>query len=152
MSGLAAITLLILTALLEVATPALRSRRLPARRPDEDTEARLRRHFATESRRARRAAWLLRITLLAALSACVLLAPVGNRLIVALIVVAGLALLHAGSGVLRRPGIASKIAARVMLWPLSPYFWLLPSARSGQHAAPRDPDETIADIADALAS
>lgn len=154
MSGLAAVVLLILTVLLEAATPALRSRRLPARRPGDTAALRLRRRFATEPRRARRAAWLLRITLLGALSACVLLAPIENRMTVALITIAGLALLLvlAGGGALRRPGKPSERAAAVMLWPLAPYFLLLPSARSGQPAARRDPDETIADIADALAS
>lgn len=154
MSGLAAIVLLILTALLEAATPALRSRRLPARRPGDNVTLRLRRKFATESRRARRAAWLLRVTLLGAITACVLLAPIENRMTVALIAGAGLALLLAlaGGSVLRRPGIQSEFAAAVMLWPLAPFFLLLPSARSGQPATRRDPDETIADIADALAS
>ena len=152
MSGLTAIALLILTALLEVATPVLRSRRLPPRRPGDSAALRLRRRFATEPRRARRATWLLRVSLLGALSACVLLAPIENRMTVAIIAVAGLALLLAGGGALRRPGIQSEYAAAVMLWPLAPYFLLLPSARSGQPAARRDPDETIADIAEALAS
>ena len=154
MSGLAAIVLLILTALLEAATPALRSRRLPARRPGDSAALRLRRRFATEPRRARRAAWLLRITLLGAIAACVLLAPIEIRMTVALIAVAGLAFLLAlaGGGALRRPGIQSEFAAVVMLWPLAPFFLLLPAARSGQPATRRDPDETIADIADALAS
>jgi CBS domain containing-hemolysin-like protein len=154
LSGLAAVALLILIALLEAATPALRSRRLPARRPDDTAALRLRRRFATEPRRARRAAWLLRITLLGALSACVLLAPIENRMTVALITIAGLALLLAlaGGGALRRPGQPSERAAAVLLWPLAPYFLLLPPARSEQPAARRDPDETIADIADALAS
>ena len=146
--------LLILTALLEAATPALRSRRLPARRPDDSAALRLRRRFATEPRRARRAAWLLRITLLGAIAACALLAPIEIRMTVALVAVAGLAflLVLAGGGALRRPGKPSERAAAVMLWPLAPYFLLLPPARSGQPAARRDPDETIADIADALAS
>ena len=152
MSGLAAVTLLILIALLEVATPALRSRRLPARRSGDRVALRLRRRFATESRRARRAGWLLRITLLGALLASVLLTPIEDRLAVALMALAGLALLLAGGGALRRPGTASDVAAAAMLWPLAPYFWLLPSGRSGKQAARRDPDETIADIADALAS
>jgi len=154
LSSLAAIALLILTALLEVATPTLRSRRLPARRPDDGAQLRLRRRFATESRRARRAAWLLRITLLAALVACVFFAATEIRMTLALIVVAGLALLTAlaGGGALRRPGMLSRLAAATMLWLLAPYFLLLPSARKGQAAARRDPDETIADIADALAS
>jgi CBS domain containing-hemolysin-like protein len=154
LSGLAAVVLLILTALLEAATPALRSRRLPARRPGDTAALRLRHRFATEPRRARRAAWLLRITLLGALSACVLLAPIENRMTVALITIAGLALLLAlaGGGVLRRPGKPGERAAAVMLWPLAPYFLLLPPARSGQLAARRDPDETIADIAEAFVS
>jgi CBS domain containing-hemolysin-like protein len=154
LSGLAAIVLLILTALLEAATPALRSRRLPARRPGDSAALRLRRRFATEPRRARRAAWLLRNTLLGAIAACALLAPIEIRMTVALIAVAGLAFLFAlaGGGALRRPGIQSEIAAVVMLWPLAPFFLLLPAARSGQPATRRDPDETIADIADALAS
>jgi Mg2+/Co2+ transporter CorB len=154
LSGLAAVALLFLTALLEVATPALRSRRQPVRRPGDSAALRLRRRFATEPRRARRAAWLLRITLLGAVLACVLLAPAESQMTVALIAVAGLALLLAltGAGTLRRPGVQSKSAAAVMLWLLAPFFLLLPSARSGQPATPRDPDETIADIADALAS
>jgi CBS domain containing-hemolysin-like protein len=154
LSGLAAIVLLFLTALLDAATPALRSRRLPARQSGDSAAFRLRRRLATEPRRARRAAWLLRITLLGAIAACVLLAPIEIRMTVALIAVVGLALLQAlaGGGVLRRPGKPSERAAAVMLWPLAPYFLLLPPARSGQPAARRDPDETIADIADALAS
>ena len=52
MSGLAAIALLILTALLEVATPALRSRRLPARRPGDGAALRLRRRFAAAPAKA----------------------------------------------------------------------------------------------------
>ena len=83
-----------------------------------------------------------------------LLAPIEIRMTVALIAVAGLAFLLAlaGGGALRRPGIQSEFAAVVMLWPLAPFFLLLPAARSGQPATRRDPDETIADIADALAS
>ncbi|MSQ91839.1 MAG: CBS domain-containing protein [Gammaproteobacteria bacterium] len=154
MSGLAAIVLLFLTALLDAATPALRSRRLPARQPGDSAALSLRRRFATEPRRARHAAWLLRITLLGAIAACVLLAPIEIRMTVALIAVVGLAFLLAltGGSALRRPGIQSEFAAVVMLWPLAPFFLLLPAARSGQPAARRDPDETIADIADALAS
>jgi len=71
---------------------------------------------------------------------------------VALITIAGLALLLAGGGALRRPGKPGERAAAVMLWPLAPCFLLLPPARSGQLAEQRDPDETIADIAEALAS
>ncbi|MFZ2507997.1 MAG: hypothetical protein WAW79_05975, partial [Steroidobacteraceae bacterium] len=77
--------LLILTALLEIAMPALRSRRLPARRPGDRAVLRLRRRFATEPRRARRAAWLLRITLLVALLLALMLTPVENRMTVALV-------------------------------------------------------------------
>jgi Mg2+/Co2+ transporter CorB len=140
--------------MLEAATPALRSRRLPAPHADDGAALRLRHRFATAPRRARRAAWLLRISLLGALSACVLLAPAEGRLPVALIAVAGLTLLLvlAGGGALRRPGVQSEFAAAVMLWLLAPFFLLLPSAKSGQAAAAHDPDETIADIADALAS
>jgi Mg2+/Co2+ transporter CorB len=154
LSGLAAIALVILTALLEAATPALRSRRLPPQRAREGVAPGLRRRFATEPRRARRAAGLLRITLLGALLACVLLAPIENQLAVALISAAGLALLLAltGSGALRRSGRQSELASAVMLWLLAPFFLLLPSARRGQPAPRRDPEETIADIADALAS
>ncbi len=151
---MAAIALLILTALLEIATPALRSRRLPARRPGDSAALRLRRRFATEPRRARRAAWLLRITLLGALLLSLLLTPVENRMTVALVTVAVLALLLglAAGGPLRRPGVPSRLAGALMLWLLTPYFLLLPSARGGQPATRRDPDETIADIADALAT
>ncbi len=154
MTGLAAIALLILIALLETATPALRSRRLPARRPTDGAVRRLRRRFATEPRRARRAAWLLRISLLGAVVAAVLLAPAEGRMTVALIAVAGLCLLLVltAGGALRRPGIQSEFAASVMLWLLAPFFLLLPAAPSGKHAKARDPDETIADIADALAT
>jgi Mg2+/Co2+ transporter CorB len=154
LSGLAAILLLILTAMLEAATPALRSRRQPPQRQGDSAALHLRRRFATEPRRARRAATLLRITLLGAIAACVLLAPAEDRLTVALIAGAGFALLLAlaGGTALRRPGIQSELAAAVMLWPLALIFLLLPAARSGQPAKRRDPDETIADIADALAS
>ncbi|MGB5133495.1 MAG: transporter associated domain-containing protein, partial [Steroidobacteraceae bacterium] len=97
---------------------------------------------------------LLRIALIAAVAACVLLAPIDERMSVALIAVAGLSLLLAltAGGVLRRPGIQSEFAAGVMLWLLAPFFVLLPAATRSQPAAARDPDETIADIADALAS
>jgi Mg2+/Co2+ transporter CorB len=151
---MAAIALLILTALLEIATPALRSRRLPARRPRDRAALRLRHRFATEPRRARRAAWLLRITLLGALLLSLMLTPVEDRMTVALVTVAVLALLlgFAAGGALRRPGVPSRLAAALMLWLLAPYFLLLPSARGGQSATRRDPDETIADIADALAT
>lgn len=154
MTGLAVIALLILTGMLETATPALRSRRLPARRPDDGPARRLRRRFATEPRRARRAAWLLRVTLLGAVAAAVLLAPPEERMTVALVAVAGLCLLLVltAGGVLRRPGSLSEFAASVMLWVLAPFFLLLPAAPRGQRSAARDPDETIADIADALAS
>ncbi len=149
-----AIALLLLTGLLAAALPALRSRRLAAPRPGDGPALRLRRRFASEPRRARRAAWLLRIALLAALPACTLLAAGEGRMPAALVSIAGLALLLAleGGGTLRRPGMRSERAATVMVWLLAPFFLLLPSRRDRQPPAARDPNETIADIADALAN
>jgi len=154
LTGLAAIALLILAGLLETATPALRSRRLRPQQPIDGTARRLRRRFATEPRRARRAAWLLRITLLAALASCALLAPPEGRMTVALLAIAGLCLLLVltAGGALRRPGPLSEFAASAMLWLLAPFFLMLPAAPRSQTASARDPEQTIADIADALAS
>jgi Mg2+/Co2+ transporter CorB len=67
---------------------------------------------------------------------------------------AGLALLFLlrGSGRLRRAGGPGERAAAIAIWLLAPFFLLLPPTPAARHAPPRDPEETIADLADALAT
>jgi len=134
--------------------PSLRSRRLPAPRAAEDMRLKLRRRFVAEPRRLRRAAWLLRVGLLASLCGSALLTPGARLAPVAFLTITGLALLLAleGGGLLRRPGAASERAAALMVWLIAPFFLLLRLRGDTPLTAIRDPDETIADIADALAS
>ena len=110
--------------------------------------------LASEPRRTRRAALCLQIVLLAALASCTLLAPAGSRLPIALVSIAGLAVLYAlsASKVLQRRGRISEGAAAVIAWLIAPFFLLLVPRGGGGPPAPRSPDDTIADIADALAS
>ena len=153
-SALSVVVLMLLIGLLDAALPVLRFRRLPPRRPDRLRANALRSRLASEPRRTRRAALCLRIVLLAALAGCTLLAPTGGRLPIALVAVVGLAalsLLSAG-GALQRRGRISEGAAAVIAWLIAPLFVLLAPRGSGGPPALRSPDDTIADIADALAS
>ncbi len=143
---------LALLALLEAAMPALRTRR-PAG-PGSGVLARLRRRIAAEPRRARRATLALRALLLVVLMLAVGLAPADLRGLAGTLAMAGLAILLAlaGGGWLRRPGPFGRSAASAMTWLLAPFFLGQPPAGARRSAAPRDPAETIADIADALAT
>ncbi len=143
---------LALLALLEAAMPALRTRR-PAG-PGSGSLARLRRRIAAEPRRARRATLALRALLLVALLLAVGLAPAGTQGLAGAIAIAGLVILLAlaGGGWLRRPGLFGRWAAGAMTWLLAPFFLGPPGVGTARRAPPRDPAETIADIADALAT
>ncbi len=149
---LAVLALLLLLATLEAAMPALRTRR--RLRAGARAQSQLRRRIGAEPRRTRHATLALRGTLLIALLVAVWLAPPPVRGATAMIAIAGLALLVAlaGSGWLRRPGPLGEAAAAVMVWPLAPFFLALRPAAGRQAPALRDPAETIADIADALAT
>jgi CBS domain containing-hemolysin-like protein len=149
---IAVLLLVILLALLEAAMPALRSRR-PSRWA-AGWIARLRRQIGAEPRRARHATQALRATLLLLLAGTAWMAPQAARATVALIAVTGLAglLVMAGGGWLRRPGGAGRWAAACIFWLLAPFFLLLRPASSARPPAPSDPSETVADIADALAT
>jgi CBS domain containing-hemolysin-like protein len=148
----AVLLLIMLLALLEAAMPALRSRR-PARRAAGWT-ARLRRQIGAEPRRARHATQALRATLLLLLVGATFLSPPAARTAVALIAVTGLAglLVMAGGGWLRRPGRAGSWAAACKFWLVAPFFLVLRPAHNARSPAPSDPSETVADIADALAT
>lgn len=148
----AVLLLIILLALLEAAMPALRSRR-PTRRA-ADWTAKLRRQIGAEPRRARHATQTLRATLLLLLVGAAWLSPPPARSTVALIAVTGLAGLFvmAGGGWLRRPGRTGSWAASWIFWLLAPFFLLLRPASNARPPAPSDPSETVADIADALAT
>ena len=151
-AALAALALLLLLAALEAAMPALRTRR---RLPGGDgTLAPLRRRIRAEPRRTRHATLALRGTLLIALLLVVWLAPPRAQAAIAFGAAAGLALLVAlaGSGWLRRPGPLGEAAAAVIVWPLAPFFLALRPAPGARRPAAHDPAETIADIADALAT
>ncbi len=148
----AVLLLIILLVLLEAAMPALRSRR-PTRRAAGRT-TRLRRQIGAEPRRARHATQALRATLLLLLVGAAWLSPPAARTTVALIAVTGLAglLVMAGGGWLRRPGRAGSWASACIFWLLAPFFLLLRPANNARPPAPSDPSETVADIADALAT
>jgi CBS domain containing-hemolysin-like protein len=145
---------MLLIGLLDTALPVLRARRLPPRRRDQPMASVLRSRLASEPRRTRRAALWLQIVLLAALAGCTLLAPADSRLPIALVSIAGLAVLSAlsASRVLQRRGRIREGAAAVIAWLIAPFFLLLVPRGGGGPPAPRSPDDTIADIADALAS
>jgi CBS domain containing-hemolysin-like protein len=148
----AVLLLIILLALLEAAMPALRSRR--PRRRVAGWAARLRRQIGAEPRRARHSTQALRATLLLLLVGAAWLSPPAARGTVALIAVTGLAglLVMAGGGWLRRPGRAGGWASACIFWLLAPFFLLLRPVSSARAPAPSDPSETVADIADALAT
>jgi len=149
---LTVLALLLLLAALEAAMPALRTRR--RLRSGAGSIPRLRRRIGAEPRRARHATLALRGTLLIALLLAVWLAPEPARGATAFAAAAGLALLVAlaGSGWLRRPGPLGEAAAALMAWLLAPFFLALRPVAGVRAPATRDPSETIADIADALAT
>ncbi len=148
----AVLILIILLAMLEAAMPALRSRRRV--RVAAGGIARLRRQIGAEPRRARHATQALRAVLLLLLVIAAWAAPPPARPAVALIAVTGLAGLVAvtGGGWLRRPGRLGDGAAACIFWLLVPFFLLLRPAPNARQPAQSDPSETIADIADALAT
>lgn len=151
---LAAFALVLLAGLVEAAMPVLRARVRAHGAARESLPRRLRRRIGSEPRRARLASSLLRTTLLAGLIACIALAPAPVRLPVAVIAAAGLALLFLllGNGWLRRGPRHGERAAAIAVWLLAPFFLLLPRAPVARPSPPRDPEETIADLADALAT
>jgi Mg2+/Co2+ transporter CorB len=146
-----AIALIVFAGLIEAAIPALRTRRAAPSTRQESWIAGIRRRMGDESRRTRLAIVLLRALVLAALLACIAAAPEEARLTVAVAVAAGLALLVllASSGWLRRDGVLREQAAHVVVWLVIPGFLMLPR-RDDPEESPRDPAESIADIADAL--
>ncbi|HEU5468265.1 MAG TPA: transporter associated domain-containing protein [Steroidobacteraceae bacterium] len=148
----AALALLALAGLVEAAMPALRSRRAAPASLAEPWIARLSRRMADEPRRTRLAAVLLRALLIAALFACIALAPPESQFPLALTVLAGLALLVllGASGWLRRDGVLRRLAALPVAWLAAPLFLVLP--RSDAAAAPREEGDAALDLADALAA
>ncbi len=149
-----ALALVLLIGLVEVAMPALRARHRPPGGGRKTLARRLQRRIASEPRRARMATSWLRATLLAALLACIGFAPHPARLTVAIAATAGLALLYLllGNGWLRRSGKAGERAAQFAVWLVAPFFLLLRPAAAARPSPPRDPAETIADLADVLAT
>ncbi len=148
------LALALLLALLEAAMPALRARQRAAAIVATGPAARLRRRMAAEPRNTRRAAALLRIVALAVLLASIWLAPPEARAPIATVAAIALAslLFLIGSGWLRRPGGSSMRAARIVFWLLAPFFVACRPAPGARPPPPRDAAETIADIADALAT
>ena len=146
--------LVLLAGLVETAMPVLRARDRTRDAARQSLPARLRRRIGSEPRRARRAVSVLRATLAAALLACIGLAPAPARLPVAIAAAAGLALLFLmmANGWLRRSGRHGERAATLAIWLLAPFFLMLPPAPAARPSPPRDPEETIADLADALAT
>jgi Mg2+/Co2+ transporter CorB len=152
MALVAALALVVLAGLIEAAMPALRARRAAPPSLEEPWIARLSRRMADEPRRTRIAAVLLRALVLAGLLASIGLAPPGARLAVATAVAAGLALilLIGGTGWLRRDGRLRRSAAALIAWLVAPAFLLLPPGNETADSE-RDPRDSIADLADALA-
>ncbi len=150
----AVLALILVAGLVEVAMPALRSRRATGGTAGESLEWRLRRRIGAEPRRARRAATGLRLAWLAGVFACIAFAPPRARAPVAIAAAAGLALLFLldAGGWLRKTGARSAMAARLSVWLFAPFFLMTRPATAARPAPPRDPAETIADIADALAT
>jgi len=151
---IAALALVLLAGVVEAALPVLRARFRPRISTREGPIARLRRSIGSDPRRARLAMSGLRITLLIALLACIWLAAPAARLPVAVAAAAGLALLFLllGNGWLRRGGRVGASAALVATWLVAPFFLLLRPTPRTRLAPARDPADTIADIADALAT
>jgi Mg2+/Co2+ transporter CorB len=146
----AALALLALAGLIEAAMPALRARRAAPASLSEPWILGLSRRMADEPRRTRLAAVLLRVILVAALVACIALAPPASRFDVALVVAAGLALLLlvGALGWLRRDGALRRLAARPVAWLVAPCFLALP--RHDHATLPRDEGDAALDLADAL--
>jgi CBS domain containing-hemolysin-like protein len=151
-ASVAVLALILLLAMLEAAVPTLRLRRRT--RAPAGRIAGLRRRIGIETRRTRRATQALRALLLLAIVAMVWLASPAARAAVTLVAVVGLAVLIAvaGGGWLRRPGRLGNAAAAGIFWLLVPFFLLLRPVTGTRPQAPRDPAETIADLADALAT
>jgi CBS domain containing-hemolysin-like protein len=150
----AALAFVLLAGLVEAAMPVLRARVRAHGAMHESLPRRLRRRIGSEPRRARLASSLLRVTLLCGLIACIGLAPAPARLPASVIAAAGLALLFLllGNGWLRRGPRHGERAAALVIWLLAPFFLLLPRTSVARPSPPRDPEETIADLADALAT
>jgi Mg2+/Co2+ transporter CorB len=146
----AALALLALAGLIEAAMPALRARRAAPASLSEPWILRLSRRMADEPRRTRLAAVLLRAIVVAALVACIALAPPASQLDLALVVAAGLALLLliGALGWLRRDGTLRRLAARPVAWLVAPCFLALP--RHDHATLPRDEGDAALDLADAL--
>ncbi len=146
----AALALLALAGLIEAAMPALRIRRAAPASLAEPWIARQSRRMADEPRRTRLAAVLLRALVIAALVACIALAPPESRLGLALVVAGGLALLLlvGALGWLRRDDALRRVAAQPVAWLVAPCFALLP--RRDDPGAPRDEGDAALDLADAL--
>ena len=144
------LVLLGLAALIEAAMPALRTRRAAPASLAEPWILRLSRRMADEPRRTRLAAVLLRILVIAALVACIALAPPASRFNLTLVVAGGLALLLliGALGWLRREGALRRIAARPVAWLVAPCFLALPS-RDGTTDL-RDASDAALELADAL--
>ena len=144
------LALLALAGLIEAAMPALRTRRAAPASLAEPWILRLSRRMADEPRRTRLAAVLLRTLLIAALVACIALAPPAARFDLALVVAGGLALLLllGALGWLRREGALRRIAAQPVAWLVAPCFLALPS-RDGA-ADLRDAGDAALELADAL--
>jgi CBS domain containing-hemolysin-like protein len=144
------LALLALAGLIEAAMPALRARRAAPASLAEPWIARLSRRMADEPRRTRLAAVLLRILVIAALVACIALAPPAARFDLALVVTGGLAmlLLLGALGWLRRDGALRRNAARPVAWLVAPCFLALPR-RDGATDL-RDAGDAALELADAL--
>jgi Mg2+/Co2+ transporter CorB len=146
-----ALALVALAALIEAAMPELRARRAAPASLEERWIARLRRLMADEPRRTRIAAVVLRALVLAALFACIALAPPPARSAVAVAAAIGLAviLLLGSLGWLRRDGLVRRAAADLVAWLVAPCFLLVPRSDPAD-AAQRDAGDSVADLADAL--
>jgi CBS domain containing-hemolysin-like protein len=144
------LALLVLAGLIEAAMPALRTRRAAPASLAEPWIRRLSRRMADEPRRTRLGAVLLRTLVIAALVACIALAPPAARFDLALVVAGGLALLVllGALGWLRREGALRRIAARPVAWLVAPCFLALPS-RDGATDF-RDAGDAALELADAL--
>jgi hypothetical protein len=127
------LALLALAGLIEAAMPALRTRRAPPASLAEPWIVRLSRRMADEPRRTRHAAVFLRLLVLAALIACIALAPPESRFRLVLVVAGGLALLLllGALGWLRRDGALRRSAARPVAWLVAPCFLALPRRDRG---------------------
>lgn len=145
---IAALALLVLAGLIEAAMPALRAHRAPSSL-EEPWIARVARRMADEPRRTRLAAVMLRALVLTALLACITFAPAPARLQVAVVAVAGLALLVllGAIGWLRRDGGLRRLSAGLVGWLVAPCFLLLPRR---DRIAGADDGDSVADLADAL--